>query len=154
MSLLARLQKPMTEQLAAQASGKPPAVNFVVLINKDSAKNPYGILAPLQKPLDLSATMPAEFTAVDPTTPNKAVVTAPKFATLDKPGAAYVVPKSIEAACPSETSGQIGQLVSQLSRLITDVRGDAPTSGEAIQEPKPGLLERADRLVTNLNKVQ
>jgi hypothetical protein len=154
MGLLAKLQKPMTEQLAAQASGKPPAVNFVVLINKDSAKNPFGILAPLQKPIELSATMPAEFTAVDPTTPNRAVVTAPKFATLDKPGAAYVVPKSIEAACPSETSGQIGQLIGQLSKLLNDVRGEGPTAGEAISEPKPGLLERADRLVTNLNKVQ
>ena len=42
---------------------------------------------------------------------------------------------------------------------ITDIRGEAAAGGggpdvPAIQEPKPGLLERADRLVTNLNKVQ
>jgi len=152
MSLLAKLQKPMTEQLAAQASGKPPAVNFVVLINRDSAKNPFGVLAPLQKPIELNATMPTEFTATDPI--SRSNVTAPKFTSLDKPGAAYVVPKSIEAACPSETSGQIGQLIGQLSRLITDVRGEAGGGGEAITEPKPGLLERADRLVAGLNKVQ
>jgi hypothetical protein len=152
MSLLSRLQKPMTEQLAAQASGKTPPISFVVLLKQDSAKNPFGVLAPLQKPIELSASMPAEYTAMDPQT--KANVTAPKFTSLDKPGAAYVVPSSIEAAFPSETSGQIGQLASQLSRLISDVRGEAPAAGEAITEPKPGLLERADRLATNLNKVQ
>jgi hypothetical protein len=152
-SLLVRLQKPMAEQFKQQESGKPPPVNFVVLINRDSAKNPYGILAPLQKPIELSANMPAEYTAVDPMT--KSNVVASKFATLDKPGAAYVVQKSVEAACPSETSGQIGQLVSQLSRMITDIRGEATVQGEAeIREPKPGLLERADRVFTNLNKVQ
>ena len=152
MGLLAKLQKPMTEQLAAQASGKPPAVSFVVLIDKDSAKNPFAVLAPLQKPIELSASMPAEFTATDPR--RKANVTAPKLSSLDKPGAAYVVPQSIDAAFPSETAGQVGQLVSQLSRLITDIRGEAPAAGEAISEPKHGLIERADRLVTGLNKVQ
>lgn len=152
-SLLVRLQKPLVEQFKAQESGKPPGVNFVVLINRDSAKNPYGILAPLQKPLELSANMPAEYTAVDPMT--KSNVVASKLATLDKPGAAYVLQKSVEAACPSETSGQVAQLVSQLGRLITDIRGEAAVQGDAeIREPKPGLLERSDRLVTNLNKVQ
>ncbi|MBX3208840.1 MAG: hypothetical protein KF764_27665 [Labilithrix sp.] len=152
MGLLAKLQKPMTEQLAAQSSGKPPPVTFVVLLDKDSAKNPFAVLAPLQKPIELSAAMPAEFTATDPR--RRANVTAPKLTSIDKPGAAYVVPQSIDAAFPSETAGQIGQLVGQLSRLINDVRGEGPTPGEAISEPKPGLLERADRLVANLNKVQ
>ncbi|MBX3201313.1 MAG: hypothetical protein KF894_24470 [Labilithrix sp.] len=151
-SLLTKLQKPMTEMLAAQASGKPPPVTFVVLVDKDSAKNPFAVLAPLQKPIELSASMPAEFTATDPR--RKANVTAPKLTSLDKPGAAYVVPQSIDAAFPSETAGQVGQLVSQLSRLLSDVRGEAPAAGEAISEPKPGLLERADTLVTNLNKVK
>jgi hypothetical protein len=149
MGLLARLQRPMTELLQAQSSGKPPPVTYVVLLNKDSAKNPFGVLAPLTKPIELSASMPSEFTAVDPT--SRQNVTAPKFTSLDKPGAAYVVPSSIQAAFPSETAGQVGQLIGQLSRLITDVHGE--TGGEA-QEPKPGLLERADRLVTGLNKVQ
>ncbi len=152
IGLLSKLQKPMTEQLNDAAANKPPKVSFVVLLNKDSAKNPFGVLAPLKTPIDLSAAMPAEFTATDPL--SKANVTAPKFTTLDKPGAAYVVPKSIEAACPSETAGQLGQLVSQLTRLINDVRGEAVPGGEALVEPKPGLLERADRLIVNLNKVQ
>jgi hypothetical protein len=148
--LLVKLQKPMTEQLANP--GKAAPVTFVVLINKDSAKNPYGVLAPLQKPLELTSTMPAEFLAVDPMT--KGNISAPKFTSLDKPGAAYVVPKSIDAAFPSETAGQLGQLIGQLSRLIIDIRGEGPAPEGMIQDQKQGLLERADILMTNLNKVQ
>ena len=42
---------------------------------------------------------------VDPTT--RGNISAPKYSTgnLDKPSALYVLPKSIEAACPSATSG-------------------------------------------------
>jgi hypothetical protein len=153
MSLMARLQKPLTEQFKNLAENKPPPANFVVLINKDPQKNPYAILAPLQKPLDMTQPQPAEFLATDPLT--KQNVSAGKFATLDRPGAAIVVPKSVEAACPSETSGQIGQLVGQLTKVINDIRGEAPPPGEQlVQDTKPGLLERADRLVTGLNKVQ
>jgi hypothetical protein len=152
INLVTRLQKPLTEQFAAIAANKPPQVGWVVLINKDGAKNPFGVLAPLQKPIELNANMPAEFTATDPL--SHGAVTAPKFTSLDKPGAAYVVPKSIEAACPSETTGQVGQLVSQLGKLVTDIKGDAPAGGESLIDPKPGLVERADKLIVNLNKVQ
>lgn len=155
VSLLSRLQRPMTEMFANAAANKPPQVTYVVLINKDGAKNPYAILAPLQKPFELSANIPAEFTATDPTTRQNVV--APKITSLDKPGAAYVVPRSIDAAMPSETSGQVGQLVSQLTNIINAVRGE-PTAAAgaegAVVDSKPGLLERADRLATGLNKVQ
>jgi hypothetical protein len=150
-SLLSRLQKPMTEQFAAAAANKPPQIAYVVLINKDGAHNPFGVLAPLQKPIELSANMPNDFTATDPL--SHSGVTAPKLTSLDKPGAAYVVPKSIEAACPSETTGQIGQLVGQLGKLITDIRGE-PAQPDSPVDTKPGLLERADRLIAGLNKVQ
>lgn len=149
IGLLARLQKPMTE--AMKAGDKAAPISFVVLINKDSAKNPYGIVAPLQKPLELSASMPAEYTAHDPTSNQN--VTAGKLVSLDKPGAAYIVPKSMEAACPSETTGQIGQLVSQLSRVLTEIRGEQAAQGDMVTDPKPGLLEKAEKLQTGLNQV-
>jgi len=155
VGLLTRLQKPMTEMFASAAANKPPQVTFVVLLNKDGAKNPYAILAPLTKPFELNANIPAEFTATDPTT--RSNVTAPKITSLDRPGAAYVVPRSIEAAMPSETAGQVGQLVSQLTHIINDVRGEpvaAAGAEGAVVDSKPGLLERADRLATGLNKVQ
>jgi len=154
MSLLARLQKPLTEQFKALAENKPLPLTFVVLLNKDPQKNPFAILAPLQKPLDPTQPQPAEFLATDPLT--KQNVSVPKFSWADKPSAAVVVPKSVDAACPSETSGQIGQLVGQLTKLINDIRGEAPAPGgeQMVQDSKPGLLERADKLVTGLNKVQ
>src|SRR5262249_40463520 len=98
-------------------------------------------------------TLPTEFTATNPM--NGANVTAPayKAGDLSKPSGIYVVPKSISAACPSETTGQVAQLGGQLSHLVNDIRGDQPVPG-AIEEPKPGLLERADKLIQALNKVQ
>jgi hypothetical protein len=154
MGLMARLQKPLMEQFKALQENKQPPANFVVLVNRDQAKKePFAVLAPLQKPFDLGQPQPAEFLATDPLT--KQNVSAPKLANLDKAGAVLVVPKSIEAACPSETAGQIGQLVGQLTKMINDIRGEAPPPGEQlVQDTKPGLLERADRLVVNLNKVQ
>lgn len=145
VGLLGRLQKPMSEAL--KNGDKPPPVSFVVIINKDSAKNPYGSLAPLQKPLELSASMPAEFTLSGSTTP------MPKLTSLDKQGAAYLAPKAIEAVCPSETVGQIGQLVSQFAKLLTEIRGEQAAQGDMVTDPKPGLLEKADKLQTGLNQV-
>ncbi|AKV02412.1 hypothetical protein AKJ09_09075 [Labilithrix luteola] len=154
-SLLTKLQKPITEQLSA---GQKQNINHVVLLGgpKDPAGNVYAVLAPLTKPIEVpnpqQVTLPAEFTATNPLT--KSNVSAPKYASgnLDKPAAIYVVPKSVEAACPSETSGQIAQLGTQLTRLINDIRGEA--SGADDPQAKAGLLERADKLVTGLNKVQ
>jgi hypothetical protein len=151
MGLLTRLQNPMKEQFAAAAANKPPQISWVVLIDKDGARNPFAVLAPLQKPVELNANLPAEFTATNPLT--RGAVTAPKLASLDKPGAAYVVPRSMEAACPSETTGQITQLASQLGKLITEIRGEAGSPDTGV-DSKPGLLDRADRLITGLNRVQ
>lgn len=149
INILNKLQKPISEQIKAQAENKAPPLSFVVLMNKDKDKNSYAVLAPLQKPIE-NGQIPAEFLAVDPL--SKSNVSAPKLTSLDKPGAAYVVPKSIEAACPSETAGQIGQLVSQLTNVINEIQGEKAPAGMEV-DTKPGLLQRADRLVEGLNKV-
>ena len=155
--LLQRLQKPITEQLTA---GQKTTITYAVFFGlKDPAKNSFAMLAPLTKPIEAAnagqIALPAEFTATDPTTRQN--ISAPKYTTgnLDKPSALYVLPKSIEAACPSETSGSISQLASQLSRVLTDIRGEtAAAGGDVITESKPGLLDRAEKLSTGLNKVQ
>lgn len=154
IGLLAKLQKPITEQLNPQGPGK---VSFVVILDKDQSRQQFAILAPLQKPLEQTGNnppaMPAEVVATNPLT--RGNITIPKATTFDKPGAAYVIPKSVEAACPSESSGQIAQLGGQLNKLVTDIRGEtAGAGGDAIVDNKPGLLDKADKLVTNLNKVQ
>lgn len=157
IGLLQRLQKPITEQLTA---GQKTSIGYVVFLGKqDPSRNPFAMLAPLTKPIEAAnaaaITLPAEFTATDPTT--RGNISAPKYTTgnLDKPSALYVLPKSIEAACPSATSGSIAQLGSQLNHVITDIRGEqALPGGDVVTESKPGLLDRADKLITNLNKVQ
>jgi hypothetical protein len=157
IGLLQRLQKPITEQLT---QGQKTNINYVVFFGRqDPSRNPFAMLAPLTKPIEAAnptaISLPAEFTATDPTTRQN--ISAPKYTTgnLDKPSAVYVLPKSIEAACPSETSGSIAQLGSQLSRVITDIRGEqAAPGGDVVTESKPGLLDKAEKLVTNLNRVQ
>ena len=157
IGLLQRLQKPITEQLTA---GQKTTINYVVLFGKqDPSRNPFALLAPLQKPIEAAnptaIALPAEFTATDPLTRQN--LSVPKYSTgnLDKPSAVYVLPKSIEAACPSETSGSIAQLGSQLSHVVTDIRGEqAAPGGDVVTESKPGLLDRAEKLATSLNRVQ
>lgn len=156
-SLLSRLQKPITEQLKP---GKPANVGHVVLLgNKDPSGNYFGVLAPLTKAIEVAnpaqISLPAEFTATDPL--SKSNVKLPKYVSggFEKGAALYVAPASVDAACPSETSGQIAQLVSQLSRLVTDVRGEqAAQSADIVTETKPGLLEMSDKLSEALKKVQ
>lgn len=148
ISLLGRLQKPLTEKLTQK-----PQVTFIAAIDRDGARNPYATLMPLVKPLELSANMPAEFGATNPRRQN---VNVPKLTNLDKGGAAYVTPDSFEAACPSETMGQAAQLGSQLGKIVTDIRGEKGSSSPdaPLVNDKPGLLERAEKLVVALNKVQ
>ncbi|HSO39868.1 MAG TPA: hypothetical protein VLT33_45385 [Labilithrix sp.] len=157
IGLLSRLQRPITEQLTA---GQKTNIQYVVFFGRqDPSKNPFAMLAPLTKPIEAAnptaISLPAEFTATDPLTRQN--ISAPKYTTgnLDKASAVYVLPKSIEAACPSETAGSIAQLGSQLSRVLTDIKGEqAAPGGDVVTETKPGLLDRADKLVTSLNKVQ
>jgi hypothetical protein len=154
VALLTKLQKPLTEQLAGGGAQK---VQFVAIVDKDAAKQPFAILAPLTASIDVQGQgppqLPAEFTATNPLT--RGNVKVPKLANLDKGGAAYVIPKSIEAACPSESSGQVAMLGGQLNKMITDIRGEqAGAGGDVITESKAGILEKADKLITGLNKVQ
>ena len=158
-NLLTRLQKPIVETLGA---GQKQNISYVVFLGKkDPSGNPFGLLAALSKPIEVTnpaqIALPAEFTATDPLPP-RGNISAPKYATgaLDKPSAMYVLPKSIEAACPpSETVGQIAQLGSQLDKFIVDIRGEAAAAGgDVVVDTKTGLLEKADKLVAALNKVQ
>lgn len=157
VGLLQRLQKPITEQLAG---GQKTNINYVVFFGQqDPSRNPFAMLAPLQKPIEAAnpaaISLPAEFTATDPLT--RGNIRAPKYTSgnLDKPSAVYVLPKSIEAACPSETAGAIAQLGSQLGRVLTDIKGEqAAPGGDVVTETKPGLMDRAEKLVTGLNRVQ
>ena len=157
IGLLSRLQKPITEQLTA---GQKTNIQYVVFFGRqDPSKNPFAMLAPLTKPIEAAnptaIALPAEFTATDPLTRQN--ISAPKYTTgnLDKPSAVYVLPKSIDAACPSETAGSIAQLGSQLGRVLSDIKGEqAAPGGDVVVDNKPGLMERAEKLAAALNRVQ
>ncbi len=158
-SVLSRLQKPVTEQLTP---GKPASISHVVILgNQDPSGNPFGVLAPLTKAIEVAnpsqISLPAELTATDPI--RKANVKLPKYTggalDKDKGAIAYIAPASIEAAFPSESSGAIAQLAGQFSLLITAIRGDQTAqSADIVTETKPGLLEVADKLGDALKKVE
>lgn len=158
INLLNHLQKPLTEQLSA---GQKATIGYVVLLGgpKDPSGNPYAVLAPLTKPIEVAdpskVSLPTELAATNPLGGGNVTAPAYKGGALEKPAAMYVAPKSVNAACPSETSGQIAQLGSQLGKIITDIRGEqAAPGGDVVTETKPGMLERADKLVNQLNRVQ
>lgn len=156
INLLNSLQKPITEGFAASAS---PSIGYVVLLGRqDPSKNYYGILAPLEAPLAIkpdAIAIPDKVKAIDPTSGSK--VEVPKYttgdlSTLKNGGAVYLAPASVSKTFPSEVSGKIAQLVSQLAKVTNDVNGDK-ADPNMVQETKEGLLQRADKLVTALNKV-
>lgn len=150
INLLGRLQKPLTEQLAN--AGKP-TLQHVVVIDKEKDGPNFAILAPLKEPLPL-APLPSEFTFTDPFSRQPKKLNRYTGGDLTKPVAFHVVPKSVDAVCPNETAGQAAQLASQIGKFIGDIQGEKVDPKEAlVQDPKPGLLERADKLVTLLEKV-
>lgn len=154
INLLNSLQKPITEGFT---QADKPTINYVVLLGRqDPSKNYYGILAPLDAPLPITPqniALPEKFKAID-VTGGGAKVEVPKYTggDLTKVGALYVAPASISKNFPSEVSGKIAQLVSQLSRVVNDVNGDK-ADPNMVTESKMGLLERADKLNVSLTKV-
>jgi hypothetical protein len=159
INLLNHLQKPITEQLTGTQKA---TIGYVILVGgpKDPSGNPYSVLAPLTKAIDVPdpahVQLPSEFAATNPINGVNVKAPAYKGGALDKPAAMYVAPKSVSAACPSVEAGLIGQLGSQLTHVIDEIKGEtpAPNAGDIVTDTKPGLLERSDTLIKNLKKVQ
>ena len=155
---LTRLQKPLTERLANAVGGKVTVSHVVVLGEKDPAGNGIAFLAPLSAPIVITPPkfdLPKEFNFIDPN--SKKVASLEKYSggPLAKPAAAYVVPKSLDAAFPSEASAGASQLGALMSGLISDIKGDDMGSSEAIvNDSKQGLLEKATKLETALKNVK
>jgi hypothetical protein len=159
VGLLSRLQKPITEQLAIPAGQQK--VSYVVAVDKDPSGNLAGFLSPLTAPIPVTAqniALPAKFAFANPGG-GGGNTELPRYAGGDiatKPAAIYVVPKTFETVCPSAQSGQIAQLGAQIGEFTRSIRGEggaAPGAEDAVQDSKPGLIERADKLVDQLNKI-
>lgn len=156
INLLNSLQKPIVEGFTQSAS---PSIGFVVLLGRqDAQKNFYGILAPLEAPLPIkpeAIVIPDKVKAIDVTSGSKVEVpkyTSGDLSSLKNGGAVYIAPASVTKNFPSEVSGKIAQLVSQLAKVSNDVNGDK-ADPNMVQETKEGLLQRADKLTAALTKV-
>jgi hypothetical protein len=156
-SLLVSLQKPLTEQLSA-----PPGqqkISYVVAVDKDPSGNVSALLSPLAAPIAVTAqniVLPGKFAFANPGGSGNTEL--PRYAGGDiatKPAAIYVVPKTFETVCPSAQNGQVKQLALKIGDFVRTIRGEAQgTPGEdAVQDSKPGLIERANKLVDELNKI-
>jgi hypothetical protein len=156
--LLTKLQKPMTEQMsAAPGSG---SITLIAAIQKDSSGNPYAFLAPLSAPIAFTSSSdikwPPQFTFSDPMG-GGSNASAPRYTAGDISKAAAAIPvvnKTFEKVCPSEAAGGVAQLRAQIGGFIRDIRGEAPAGPDVVSDTKAGLLERADKLITGLQKVQ
>jgi outer membrane murein-binding lipoprotein Lpp len=155
--LLDRLQKPITEQLAIPAG--TTKVSYVVAVDKDPSGNLAGFLSTLAAPIQVTPqniSLPAKFTFANPGGSGNTEL--PRYSGGDiarSPAAIYVVPKTFETACPSAQNGQIAQLGAQIGDFIRTIKGEgaAPAGTDSVQDSKPGLVERADKLADALNKI-
>jgi hypothetical protein len=135
-------------------------VSYVVAVDKDPSGNLAGFLSPLTAPIPVTAQniqLPAKFAFANPGGGGNTEL--PRYSGGDiatKPAAIYVVPKTFDTVCPSAQSGQVAQLGAQIGEFIRTIRGEgqsAPAGEDAVQDSKPGLLERANKLVDELNKI-
>jgi hypothetical protein len=152
VSLLAKLQKPIKEELSRPPGQLP--LQYVLVVDKDTPSS-GGVLAPLAVPLGPETGVPNDLTFINPH--GSGNVKLPRLTSDHVPpqGAAItIVPNSFEKVCPSIQRGQIAQLVSSMNSVIGDIEGQkAPAEGDVITETKAGLGEVALKLADSLNKV-
>jgi hypothetical protein len=152
VSLLTKLQKPVTEELSRPPGQLP--ISYVVVLDKDTP-NMGVFLAPLASPLLPTSGVPSDLTFLNPRGSGNVKLPRLNGEKIPKDGAAAtVVPNTFEKVCPSATHGQIAQLVSSMNSLVDDIQGQkGAEGGDAVTESKPGLAEVASKLSEQLSKV-
>jgi hypothetical protein len=99
--------------------------------------------------------LPASFTFTDPMG-GSSNATAPRYTGGDiskNVAAIPIVPKTFDKVCPSEAAAGIAQLQVQIGSFIREIKGEGQGSADIVTDTKPGLLERADKLLAGLQKV-
>jgi hypothetical protein len=82
---------------------------------------------------------------------------APRYTGGDIAKSAAAIPvvnKTFEKVCPSEAAGGVAQLRAQIGGFIRDIRGEGAATPDVVSDSKAGLIERADKLLLGLQKVQ
>jgi hypothetical protein len=156
--LLTKLQKPMTDQMSAPAGSG--SITLIAAVQKDNTGSTYAFLAPLSAPIAFASSSdikwPAQFTFSDPMG-GGSNASAPRYTGGDISKSAAAIPvvgKTFEKVCPSEAAGGVAQLRAQIGGFIRDIRGEGPASPDVVTDAKAGLIERADKLLLGLQKVQ
>jgi hypothetical protein len=152
VSLLGKLQKPITEELSRPPGQLP--ISYVVVVDRDTPAS-GAFLAPLATPIapDDKNGVPNDLTFTNPRGGGNAKLPRLLADKIPPNGAAItVVPATFEKICPSATRGQIAQLMSSMNSLVDDIQGQK-AEGDVISEPKPGLAEVAGKLADQLTKV-
>jgi hypothetical protein len=152
VSLLSKLQKPISEEFSRPAGQFPLA--YVVVVDKETPSM-GAMLAPLVTPIPPeSKTIPNDLKFLNPNGGGNVQLPRLMSEKVPKDGAAVpIVPRTFESVCPSKTKGQVAQLVSSMSSIIDDVVGQKAEAGDIVTESKPGLSEIASKLAEALNKV-
>lgn len=153
VSLLAKLQKPITEEF--KRSGMLP-ISYVVVLDKDTGTS-GAFMAPLVTPIppDDKNGVPNELTFLNPRQSGNVKLPRLTGDKIPKDGAAVtIVPNTFDKVCPSATRGQVAQLVSSIRSIVSDVDGQqSAEGGDVITETKAGLAETAGKLADALSKV-
>jgi hypothetical protein len=154
ISLLNKLQKPITEELSRPAGQLP--ISYVVVLDQNTG-NSGAFLAPLSTPIapDDAKGVPNNLMFANPRGSGNVQLPRLQGDKIPKDGAAVtVVPNTFEKICPSATRGQIAQLMSSMNSLVDDIAGQkAGEGGDVITETKAGLDETAAKLADSLSKV-
>ncbi len=154
VSLLNKLQKPITEELSRPVGMLP--ISYVAVVDSNDPHNTAAFLAPLATPIspDDKNGVPNDMTFANPRGSGNVKLPRLESDRVPKDGTAIpIVPNTFEKVCPSATRGQIAQLVSSMNSLIDDVQGQKSESSDVITESKPGLDEMAAKLADQLSKV-
>jgi hypothetical protein len=154
VSLLNKLQKPITEELSRPVGMLP--ISYVAVVDSNDPHNTAAFLAPLATPIspDDKNGVPNDMTFANPRGSGNVKLPRLESDHVPKDGTAIpIVPNTFEKVCPSATRGQIAQLVSSMNSLIDDVQGQKTESSDVITEAKPGLDEMAAKLADQLSKV-
>jgi hypothetical protein len=155
VSLLNKLQKPITEELSRPAGMLP--ISYVAVVDSNDPRNTAAFLAPLATPISPEDKngVPNDLTFANPRGSGNVKLPRLESDRVPKDGTAIpIVPNTFEKVCPSATRGQIAQLVSSMNSLIDDVQGQKSAEGaDVITESKAGLDEMAAKLADQLSKV-
>jgi hypothetical protein len=150
-------QKGVQEEIDNLALPAPP-IGWVAVLDKNVAGNGT-FVAPLEKPWKATKeqpNLPDKLTYVEPRSKNK--VTDARFSggAVEKLASEVVLPivpqsmdKAFDSVCPGDQRNQRDAVIKQMQSVLSMIR--TQEASEGVEEPKPGLLDKAEKLAAGLS---